>query len=95
MSSANVSPSAGVNTLFANLRQAVASIPEGFAAEARGLLDPLEEGVKGELNRVADTYLNRLPAFGPVADQIIKAAIDKALDEGLAQLTAAKSALAS
>jgi len=86
-----VTPSEALTTALQTLRGAIATLSPDDQTRVNYAFDALEPVVKDELDLVAATYLGKLPVFGGVADGIVRDAIGKALDEGLAQLTAAKS----
>ena len=87
------SPSAGLTNALSNMRTAIEAQPEPARGELMKAAGWVEDVVKTELDAVAARYLGRMPVFGGIADAIVQGAINTALDEGLAQLTAAKSAL--
>ncbi len=89
----SVSPSAALNNVLANVRAAIATLPPDDQTRVNYAFNDLEPVLKDELDAVAAQYLNRLPLFGGIADGIVQGAINRALDEGLAQLTAAKAAI--
>jgi hypothetical protein len=76
---------------IAAIRSAIATLPPDDQTRITYAIDALEPVLDDELDKVANSYLGKLPVFGGIADDIVKSAIGKALDEGLAQLTAAKS----
>ena len=84
-------PSEALTTALQTLRGAIATLSPGDQTRVNYAFDALEPVVKSELDLVADSYLQKLPVFGGIADDVVKNAVGKALDEGLAQLTAAKS----
>ena len=86
-----VTPSDGLTTALQAVRGAIATLSPDDQTRVNYAFDALEPVVKDELDHVAATYLGRLPVFGGIADGIVKDAIGRALDEGLEQLTAAKS----
>lgn len=87
----SVTPSEALTTALQTVRGAIATLSPDDQTRVTYAFDALEPVVKDELDLVAATYLGKLPVFGGIADEIVKGAIGKALDEGLAQLTAAKS----
>jgi hypothetical protein len=87
----SVTPSDALTTALLTVRGAIATLSPDDQTRVNYAFDALEPVVKDELDLVAATYLHKLPVFGGIADAIVKDAIGKALDEGLSQLTAAKS----
>ena len=92
MTAPTASPSAALNNALSNLRTAIENQPEPARTDLMAALTYLEPAIKQDLDLVAAQFLNRIPLFGAIADQVIQGAMNTALDEGLAQLTAAKAA---
>jgi pyrroline-5-carboxylate reductase len=90
-----VSPSAELTNALSNMRTAIEAQPEPGRGDLLKAAGWVESVVKTDLDAVAARYLGKMPAFGAIADSLVQGAIDTALDEGLAQLTAAKSALSA
>ncbi len=88
-------PSEALTTALQTLRGAIATLSPDDQTRVNYAFEALEPVVKDELDLVAATWLDKVPVFGGIADGIVKDAIGKALDEGLAQLTAAKSKMAA
>jgi hypothetical protein len=86
-----VIPSDALQTALQSVRGAIATLATDDQTRVTYAFDALEPVLKDELDLVAATYLGKLPVFGGIADAIVKDAIGRALDEGLAQLTAAKT----
>ena len=86
-----VTPSEALTTALQTLRGAIATLSPDDQTRVNYAFEALEPVVKDELDLVAATYLDKVPVFGGIADGIVKDAISKALDQGLAELTAAKS----
>jgi hypothetical protein len=86
-----VTPSEALTTALQTLRGAIATLSPDDQTRVNYAFDALEPVVKDELDLVAATFLGKLPVFGGIADGIVKNAIGRALDEGLSDLTAAKS----
>jgi hypothetical protein len=91
MTPVTVTPSDALNSAMTAVRGAIATLSPDDQTRVTYAFDALEPVLKDELDQVAATYLCKLPVFGGLADGIVKGAIGKALDEGLAQLTAAKT----
>ena len=91
----SVTPSDALTTALQTVRGAIATLSPDDQTRVNYAFDALEPVVKDELDLVASTYLQKLPVFGGIADGIVKDAIGKALDQGLAELTAAKTAVAA
>lgn len=89
----HVNPSDALASAMTAVRGAIATLSPDDQTRVTYAFDALEPVLKDELDAVAASYLGKLPVFGGVADGIVKDAIGKALDEGLAQLTTAKSQL--
>jgi hypothetical protein len=87
----SVTPSEALTTALQTLRGAIATLSPDDQTRVNYAFDALEPVVKDELDLVAATFLGKLPVFGGIADGIVKTAIGRALDEGLSDLTAAKS----
>ena len=86
-----VTPSEALTTALQTLRGAIATLSPDDQTRVNYAFEALEPVVKDELDLVAATFLSKLPVFGGIADAIVKNAIGRALDEGLSDLTAAKS----
>ena len=86
-----VIPSEALTSALGAVRGAIATLSPDDQTRVNYAFEALEPVLKDELDLVAATFLDKLPVFGAVADGIVKDAIGKALDEGLSQLTAAKS----
>ena len=91
MTPVTVTPSDALTTALQGLRGAIATLSPDDQTRVNYAFEALEPVVKDELDRVAAAYLGKLPVFGGIADGIVKDAIGKALDDGLAELTAAKT----
>jgi hypothetical protein len=90
-----VTPSDALTAAMTAVRGAIATLSPDDQTRVTYAFDALEPVVKDELDQVAAAYLAKLPVFGGIADGIVKEAIGNALDDGLAQLTAAKSQLSA
>jgi hypothetical protein len=88
-----VTPSAVLTGALDAVRDAVRALSPDDQTRVNYALTALEPVIADELDAVAGAYLKKLPVFGGVADDLVKSAVAKALDDGLAQLTAAKSAI--
>jgi hypothetical protein len=82
-----------VQTALATVRDAMAGLSPEDQARVNYALQALEPVIADEFDKAAATYIDKLPVFGGIADDLVKAAVSKALEDGLAQLTAAKSAI--
>lgn len=91
MTLVTVTPSDALTAALQGLRGAIATLTPDDQTRVNYAFDALEPVLKDELDAVAASYLGKLPVFGGIADGIVKGAVAKALDEGLAQLTAAKT----
>jgi hypothetical protein len=91
MTPATVAPSEALSSALQAVRDVIATLSADDQARVNNAFDALGPAVKDELDLVAATYRDKLPAFGAMADGIVRDAICKALDEGLSQLTAAKA----
>jgi hypothetical protein len=90
---ATVPLSDALNVALVKLRNAVATLSPDDQTRINYALTDLEPVIQDELDSVAATYLTKLPVFGGLADSIVKDAVAKALDAGLAELTAARSTI--
>ena len=90
----NVTPSQALQNAIQEVHSAVATLSPDDQTRVNYALQALEPVLADELNRVAATYLAKLPVFGGLADGLVKGAINQVLEDGLAQLTAAKAAIA-
>ena len=86
-----VAQSDALQSALAAVKAAIGELPAEYQVRLNLAMQQLEPVIAGELETVADSYLNRIPVFGGIADSLINGAITKALDDGLAQLTAAKA----
>jgi hypothetical protein len=86
--------SASLNNALANLRAAIGALSADDQQRVMYALNDLEPVLKDELDALADKGTKTLPVFGSFADSLVKGAVNKALDDALAQLNAAKSTLA-
>jgi len=91
MTPVTVTPSDALTAAMTAVRGAIATLSPDDQTRVTYAFDALEPVLKDELDQVAATYLGKLPVFGGLADSLVKDAIGKALDEGLAQLTTAKT----
>lgn len=87
----HLTPSEALSAAIVAVRSAIATLSPDDQTRVTYAFDALEPVLKDELDQVAATYLGKLPVFGGIADSIVRDAIGKALDDGLAQLTAAKT----
>lgn len=95
MTTLSITPSQALQDAVQVVRTAVASLSPDDQTRVNYALQALEPVLTDELNKVAATYLTKLPVFGSLADSLVKGAINNVLEDGLEQLTAAKAAIAA
>jgi hypothetical protein len=93
MATPSVTPSDAVAEALAKVRAAIATLSPQDQVRVNYALTDLEPVIQDELDAVAGEYLAKLPVFGGLADGIVKDAVAKALEAGLAELTAARSSI--
>jgi hypothetical protein len=66
------------------------NLPPETQGDFNDLLADLEVGVKAEVDQAIAANAPKIPVVGPIAAKIMQDAANKALDDALAELTAAK-----
>ncbi len=72
----------------------VEKLPPEYQDAFATALDDLKNVIEMEVDAAVKAQAAKVPIVGGIAASIINGAINKALDDGLAELTAAKSAYA-